>query len=124
MPEQRHETRARKAKLAISYITAGTLLVVWSIIWLLYLTLPLDVSGTVYLATGVVLSGISVVVIGMKVGDIGREANVDEDEPDDGNQQVKVPPAPKSVATTKTDPSIAATDSEDVELETRRTANM
>ena len=81
MPEQKHETRARKAKLAISYITAGTLMVVWSIIWLLYLTLSLDVTGAVYLATGVVLSGIAVVVIGMKVGDIGKEANVDEDDP-------------------------------------------
>ena len=106
MQEPKHETRAKKAKLAIGYITFGTLLVVWSVIWLLYLTLPADISGSVYLACGVTLSGIAVVLIGMKVGDIGKEANRDEEEL--AGNQVKMPPAPKSPATAKTDPSFTA----------------
>jgi hypothetical protein len=126
MQEQKHEVRARKAKLAISYITCGTLMIVWSIIWLVYLTLPRDVSGYVYIASGVVLSGIAVVLIGMKVGDIGKEANTDEPE-------ASIPATRPSLSTRKTDPSMIVEDppsnripktppDQDIELETHRTA--
>jgi hypothetical protein len=118
MQVQKHETRARKAKLAISHITCGTLIVVWSIIWLLYLTLDADVSGSVYLASGVVFSGIAVVLFGMKVGEIGREANI-------GEGLAVLWKTPKVRSTAKTDPSIAVDplgDPADIELDIKRTA--
>jgi hypothetical protein len=118
MQEQKHETRARKAKLAITYITCGTLMVVWSIIWLLYLTLDADISGSVYVASGVVFSGIAVVLIGMKVGEIGKEANVEEKEA----EELK---PPKFTSTAKTDPSLVvdpARGRSDIDLDVHRTA--
>ncbi len=125
MHEQKHETRAKKAKLAVSYITCGMLMIVWSLIWLLYLTVPSNVSGSVYIASGIILSGIAVVLIGMSLGDIGKEANRDEAAVQDADA-VKVPPTPQSLSTVKTDPSLAVPPTvtprpEEVELETRRT---
>lgn len=118
MQEQKHETRARKAKLAITYITCGTIMVVWSIVWLVYLTLPREVSGYVYIATGVVLSGLAVVLIGVKVGHIGQEANTDDPE-------VRMPTTKPSPATKKTDPSMTvenAPENQNSEFETHGTA--
>jgi hypothetical protein len=121
MREQKHEVRAKKAKLAVSYITVGTLMVVWSAIWLFYLTVSADISGPVYIATGVILSGIAVVLIGMSLGDIGKEANRDEAEVQQA--EIGIPPTQPSVTTVKTDPSVAVPRPapEEVELETRET---
>ena len=125
MREQKHETRARKAKLAVSYITFGTLMIVWSAIWLFYLTVPADISGTVYIATGIILSGIAVVLIGLSLGDIGKEANRDEAEAHIADANVNVPQTQQSRSTVKTDPSVTVPPRapEDIELETRRTRN-
>jgi len=123
MREQKHETRARKAKLAVSYITFGTLMIVWSAIWLFYLTVSVDISGTVYIATGIILSGIAVVLIGLSLGEIGKEANRDEAEVVEAD--VNIPLTQPSKSTVKTDPSVTVPPQvpEDVELETRRTRN-
>jgi hypothetical protein len=121
MREQKHETRAKKAKLAVSYITCGTLMVVWALIWLLYLTVPSDVRGSVYIATGIILSGIAVVLIGMRLGDIGKEAN--RDEAAMGETEVVIPQTQPSRSTVKTDPSVTVPPqpAEEIELETRQT---
>jgi len=121
MREQKHEVRAKKAKLALSYVTCGTLMVAWSLIWLVYLTIPSDVRGSVYIATGIILSGIAVVLIGLKLGDIGKEANRDEAEIQEA--EVGVPQTLPSKSTVKTDPSVTVPPQtpEEVELETRRT---
>jgi len=121
MREQKHEVRAKKAKLAVSYITVGTLMVVWSAIWLFYLTVDANISGAVYIATGVILSGIAVVVIGMSLGDIGKEANRDEAEV--AEAEVVIPQTSPSKTTVKTDPSVAVPTRipDEVELETRET---
>jgi hypothetical protein len=123
MREQKHETRAKKAKLAVSYITCGTLMVVWAVIWLFYLTVPADISGSVYIATGLVLSGVAVVLIGISLGEIGKEANRDEVMAKEA--ELDVPETPPSRSTVKTDPSVTVPPQgpEDVELETRRTRN-
>jgi hypothetical protein len=123
MREQKHETRAKKAKLAVSYITCGTLMIVWSAIWLFYLTVPADISGTVYIATGVILSGIAVVLIGLSLGDIGKEANRDEAQIKEA--EVGIPQTQPSVSTVKTDPSVTVPPQtpDEVELDTRRTRN-
>lgn len=113
MREPKHETRAKKAKLAISYITFGTLIVVWGVVWLLYLTMPQDVSGWVYIAAGAVVSGIAVVLIGIKVGDIGKEANRDEEDPEDEhNENKEIRTVPRAGNPNKTEnpnkPDVAA----------------
>lgn len=104
MHEQKHETRAKKAKMAISYITCGTLMVVWSVVWLTYLLSDADVSGYVYLAVGAVLSGLAVAAIGFSVGRVGKEANVDEEEHDDEVPDVRTPPATDIETVTKKNP--------------------
>jgi hypothetical protein len=122
MREQKHEVRAKKAKLAVSYITFGMLMIVWSVIWLVYLTVPSDVKGSVYIASGIILSGIAVVLIGMRLGDIGKEANRDEAEIQEA--EASIPQTQPSKSAVKTDPSVTVPPSpEDVELETRRTRN-
>lgn len=79
MPEQRHETRAKKSKLAVRYITMGVLMVVWSLIWIAYLLLPDSINGWLFIASGVVFSGIAFAVIGLQAGSIGTKANEDDD---------------------------------------------
>jgi hypothetical protein len=97
------------------------LMIVWSVIWLFYLTVPSDVSGSVYIATGIILSGIAVVLIGLKLGDIGKEANRDEAEIQEA--EIGIPQTQPSKSTVKTDPSVTVPPQtpEEVELETRRT---
>lgn len=121
MREQKHEVRAKKAKLAVSYITCGMLMIVWSVIWLFYLTVPADISGSVYVATGIILSGIAVVLIGLRLGDIGKEANRDEAEIQEA--EMSVPQTSPSISTVKTDPTLTVPPQtpDVIELETRRT---
>lgn len=121
MREQKHEIRTKKTKLAVSYITCGALMIVWSVIWLVYLTVPSDVKGSVYIATGIVLSGIAVVLIGLSLGNIGKEAN--RDEAAISETHVTIPETQPSKSTVKTDPSVTVPPQvpEEVELETRRT---
>jgi hypothetical protein len=121
MREQKHEVRAKKAKLAVSYVTCGMLMIVWSLIWLVYLTVPSDVSGSVYIATGIILSGVAVVLIGLRLGDIGKEANRDEAAIQEA--EAGVPQTPPSKSNVKTDPSVTVPPEtpEEIELETRRT---
>lgn len=80
MKEAEHEVRTRKTKMAMTFITFGVLMVIWSLIWLIYLVFPADISGYIYIASGAVISGIAVLAIGMSVGNIGKDANQDEDE--------------------------------------------
>lgn len=107
MTGQQHEIRAKKAKMAISYIMFGTLMVIWSLVWLAYLLIPSDVSGSVYLAAGTVLSGLAVAAIGFSVGRVGKEANSDEDEHDEARDVRTPPPTEADVATmTKNTPPL------------------
>jgi hypothetical protein len=63
------------ARMAVYYLTTGSLLLIWSVIWLLYLRNHTPSSDTPFyivwglLFTGVVLSG-----IGLAIGRIGRSA--------------------------------------------------
>jgi hypothetical protein len=63
------------AKYSLYYITAGALVVIWSGIWFYYLSnseVPRGDSRW-YVCTGLLLSGLAVLVIGMLVGRIGQE---------------------------------------------------
>jgi hypothetical protein len=63
------------APTSLVYITIGALLTVWSAIWFLYLRQHPPAHEFVnYVDLGMLLSGVVVVVIGFKVGPMGRMA--------------------------------------------------
>jgi len=63
------------AQTALVYITVGTLTLVWTGIWYLYLLNHHPESDAVfYWVGGLTLTGLTLVVIGLTVGHIGRAA--------------------------------------------------
>jgi hypothetical protein len=77
-------------RTALTYITVGSLMVVWSGLWYWYLWHnPADTSLVYYLCTGLMLTGITLVVIGLGLGQIGWAAR-HADLPPEGY----IPPAP------------------------------
>jgi hypothetical protein len=85
------------ARTALIYITLGALIVIWSAIWFVYLKNSTEVKySTWYFCTGFFLTGLTLFVIGLALGRIGRaarhaelpppeitptEANVDQNAP-------------------------------------------
>jgi hypothetical protein len=62
-------------RTALTYITVGALMVVWSGLWFWYLARnPPDTSMVWYLCSGLMLTGITLVVIGLGLGQIGWSA--------------------------------------------------
>lgn len=63
------------ARVSLTYITAGALTIVWSVIWFSYLAnhLP-ETSGPYYWASGSLASGITLLVIGLSLGWIGHSS--------------------------------------------------
>jgi hypothetical protein len=63
------------ARTALIYITLGALIVIWSAIWFVYLRNSDHVrNGTWYFCAGFFLSGLTLLVIGLALGRIGRAA--------------------------------------------------
>jgi hypothetical protein len=82
-------------RTALTYITIGALMVVWSGLWFWYLWHnPSDTSLVYYLCTGLMLTGITLVVIGLGLGQIGWSAR-HADLPPEG---IIPPAAPKPAA--------------------------
>ena len=78
-----------EARTAIAFITVGTLLSVWCGIWYWYLSNnPSESSSPNYFCTGLFLSGIVLIVIGLTLGKIGRAARQAELPPAEAMQQV------------------------------------
>jgi hypothetical protein len=74
------------ARSALTYITVGALMNVWSGVWFWYMysTSEGNRDGTWwYICTGIMLSGLVLIVIGLLIGRIGREA-----------RRADAPPAP------------------------------
>ena len=66
---------SQAAMTALIYITAGTLILVWSGVWLAWLLWRPEVSqGTYFLCTGSILTGLALLAIGLLLGQIGRAA--------------------------------------------------
>lgn len=104
--------QAPAARTSLLYITGGSVLIVWTVIWLIYCFANPPTSGKIYyfifgfLATGVVL-----LFIGLRLGAIGRSAKQAESAPQQPQQvlpsnsvqvqapQPVVPGAPVSVVT-------------------------
>ncbi len=83
------------AFLAIIYITLGALIDVWTAIYYLFLRNPdgADSSRTLFWCAGFFFTGLVLLIIGLAVGRIGREARHAELPPPDANQ----PPQPQPV---------------------------
>ncbi len=81
------------ARTALLYITIGALLIVWTFILWMYLRSREDVAlGMWYLCYGSLASGLTLLVIGLGVGQIGRSArHADADIP---KTAVAVPATP------------------------------
>jgi hypothetical protein len=63
------------ARTALVYITVGALLVIWTGVWFIYLrnSAPQN-DAPYYWCGGLVITGITLIVIGLGIGQIGRSA--------------------------------------------------
>jgi len=67
------------AQLSLMYITVGCLTLVWTCVWYFYLVNhPPESPGVYYWVVGLALSAVTLVVIGLTVGHIGRSARTAE----------------------------------------------
>jgi hypothetical protein len=65
------------AKAALVYTTIGGLLLVWCLVWFVYLqNNPPHDQGAYYILAGCSLSGLTLLVIGLGMGAIGRSAKM------------------------------------------------
>jgi hypothetical protein len=63
--------------MALAYITIGALMIVWTGVWFAYLYQHQDPPphpSTYYLCTALMLTGVTLLVIGLGLGRIGRAA--------------------------------------------------
>ena len=60
-------------KVALAYVTAGMLIDVWSLVW--YFTRDYDLSRTQqFWLIGLVLTGLTFIILGLLLGPLGRQA--------------------------------------------------
>jgi hypothetical protein len=81
------------AKTSLAYITIGSLLLVWTAVWYWYLHVnPEGVQmRTWYICYGLLASGAVLLVIGLAVGQIGRQARHAELPPTEvKNQEARI----------------------------------
>ena len=83
--------QASSAKMAIGYITLGSLMVVWSLLYWLFMRSPQE-GDTVFWIIGAMLSGVVLVVIGLLLGRIGLAARQAEVAPAVVAPPVAAPP--------------------------------
>jgi hypothetical protein len=63
------------ARTALVYITAGAMIVIWTGVWCVYLrNNPPEVNTVYYWCGGLLVSGLTLMVIGFGLGRIGRSA--------------------------------------------------
>jgi hypothetical protein len=81
------------ARTAVAYITLGALMGVWSVIWFWYLHNNPPPGYAYYWCTGLLFTGLVLMVIGFTIGQIGRAARHAELPPEIPNPQPTAPPA-------------------------------
>ncbi len=70
-----HDHEKQNNGTAIRYIAFGTLIVIWSGIWLLYMLAPNLMSGWAFVAVATALSGLLVTFAGFKYIQLNKEAD-------------------------------------------------
>jgi hypothetical protein len=89
------------AKMALAYITIGSLLIVWTSVWFFYhhqYPDPAPPPFHNYICTGLLLTGVTLLIIGLGLGRIGRAA-----------RHAELPPPEVTPTVAKTDQTAAQT---------------
>lgn len=87
------------ARTALIYITAGAMMVIWTGVWYVYLhNNPPETSTVYYWCGGLLMTGLTLMVIGFGFGRIGRAAR-HADMPAEVVPTVAVPPPANATAT-------------------------
>ena len=77
------------ARTALIYITVGTLMVIWTGVWFLYLRNdPPGANGVYFVCGGFLLTGLALIGIGFGLGQIGRSARHADLPPQEVTQAV------------------------------------
>lgn len=100
------------AFMAVIYITIGAVLDVWSVIWYLYLNRhPPGVDTPYFWCYGFFFTGLALIIIGLALGKIGRQARHAESPPDVQPANVPPPvaaaPAPVAMPSVPVQPPVA-----------------
>jgi hypothetical protein len=75
MPDNTLRQPSHSARWSLIYITAGTLITIWGLVWCFFLVRNGASSPwESYICAGFLLSGIALIIIGVLVGRIGQEA--------------------------------------------------
>jgi hypothetical protein len=92
--------QAPAARTSLFYITVGSVMIVWTVIWLIYLMANPPTSGKVYYAVfGFMATGGVLLLIGIRLGAIGRSAKQAESPP------VVMSPSPPAAQTAEQNPA-------------------
>jgi hypothetical protein len=84
---------------SLIYLTVGCLTIVWTAVWYVYLlNHPPEASGHFYWVAGLLLTGLTLVLIGLAVGNIGRSAKPAESAPVTVAAPMVAPTAPVASA--------------------------
>jgi hypothetical protein len=93
-------TRSPAARTALIYVTAGALTMIWTGVWFLYMAkYPPDTEIPYYFCGGLMATGLTVLILGLVVGRIGRSAQHAELPPPElqappPDVQINTPAAP------------------------------
>jgi hypothetical protein len=113
------------AGTAIVYITVGALLDVWGIVWWIYLwSTGSERRALYYICAGIILSGLTLLTIGLALGRIGRSARRAELPPPEVTDKAAAEPAviirtPAVPATPATPPVAAPAPLPEVEVKSQ-----
>ena len=79
--------QAPATRTSLIYLTVGSIMTVWTIIWLIYYMANPPAGNMLYIIFGFMATGLVLAAIGFGVGSIGRSAKTAETQP-----AVVVPP--------------------------------
>ena len=74
--------QAPATRASLLYITGGSVLIIWTVVWMIYLLFNPPESGKIFYAVfGFMATGIVLLAIGVRLGSIGRAAKQAETPP-------------------------------------------
>lgn len=84
--------RSKRVRLATRFMTFGIILASWAALWLLYRAMPETVTVSTFIACGLIVTGVTFAVVGLRMGKIARDVNED----------AATPPPPRATTPTPT----------------------
>ena len=122
-------TKSPAARTALIYVTLGALTIIWTSVWLLYMTShPPSSDSTYYFAGGLMATGVTVLVLGLVLGRIGRSAQSAELPPPElqapaPGVQINTPTAPAVSSPVASGPAPAAPPRPAAPIDVRRSVS-